>query len=113
MAIIASHETLVAQTPEKFRMNEPTKLLTAVKQPPVNAGKGRRRNPIITEMYNHLITNRDTWFHVNLVITDKKQLASIRASLYSRGLKDNLNLSSSSVFNEKTKAYDLWVMLSA
>lgn len=114
MAIIASHETLVAQTPEKFKMNEPTKLLTPLRgEPPVNAGKGRRRNPVITEMYSHLITNRSVWFHVNIPITDKKQLSSIRTSLYVRALKDNLKLSSSSVFNERTKMFDLWVMLNA
>lgn len=114
MPFQASDETLVSQSPEKFKMNEPTKLLTRINgEPPVNAGRGRRRNPVITEIYTHLVSNRNAWFHINIPITNKKQLGSIRTSLYVRARKDNLNLSSSSVFNERTKMFDLWVMLTA
>lgn len=78
----------------------------------MNSGKGRRRNPIITAIYNELITNRNEWFHVNIPVTSKQQLASLRASLSSRALKDNLTLSTTSLFNEATKMFDLWIILS-
>jgi NAD(P)-dependent dehydrogenase (short-subunit alcohol dehydrogenase family) len=71
-------------------MAEPTKLLTAIQgDPPIGAGKGRRRNPVITAMYNELVSKRNVWFHVNIPITSKKQLASLRASLSARATKDN------------------------
>lgn len=114
MAIVKSNETIVATTPEKFAVAQSTKLLTAIKgEPPVNLSKGRRRNPVITEMYNELIANRNVWFHVNIPITSQKQLASIRTSLYTRARKDNMYTATSSMFNEQTKMYDLWVMLTA
>jgi hypothetical protein len=77
----------------------------------MNSGKGRRRNPVISTIYNELITNRNEWFHVNIPITSKQQLASLRVSLYTRAKKDNLTISSSSLYNETTKMFDLWVML--
>lgn len=114
MPMIASSETLVSQNPAKFKMAQPTKLLTRINgEPPMNAGKGRRRNPVITAIYNELVSERNVWFHVNIPITDKKQLASIRTSLFARAAKDNLSTATSSVFNEETKMYDLWVMLTA
>ena len=104
MPVIPSVETQVRNTPKKFAISEPTKLLTPIKgEPPVNMGRGRRRNPVITEMYNHLIENRNQWFHVNIPITSTKQLASIRTSLYTRSRKDGLYTSSNSLFNEKTQ----------
>lgn len=112
MAIIESIETQVNRNPRKFAIAEPTKLLTFIKgEPPVNSGKGRRRNPVITEVYNNLIANRNEWAHVNIPVTSKKQLQSLRSSLTARAAKDNLRLSTASQFNEKTKMFDLWVML--
>jgi hypothetical protein len=113
MPMIASAETQVQQTPQKFAMAEPKKLLTFLKgEPPINAGRGRRRNPVISAVYNELIQNRNTWAHVNIPIADNKTKSSVISSLYSRAAKDNLALSTSSVFNERTKMYDLWVMVS-
>jgi hypothetical protein len=112
MTIQLSVESLIHSNPRKYALAEPTKLLTKIKgEPPMNSGKGRRRNPVITAIYNELITNRNEWFHVNIPITSKQQLASFRASLSSRALKDNLTLSTTSLFNEPTKMFDLWVIL--
>jgi hypothetical protein len=112
MAIQPSVETQIESNPRKFGISEPTKLLTRIKgEPPMNSGKGRRRNPVISTIYSELITNRNEWFHVNIPITSKQQLASLRVSLYTRAKKDNLTLSSSSLYNETTKMFDLWVML--
>jgi hypothetical protein len=113
MPIQLSVESLIQSNPRKYALAEPTKLLTKIKgEPPMNSGKGRRRNPIITAIYNELITNRNEWFHVNIPVTSKQQLASLRASLSSRALKDNLTLSTTSLFNEATKMFDLWIILS-
>lgn len=112
MAIIESLETQLIRNPQKFAVAEPTKLLTFIKgEPPTNSGRGRRANPVITEMYTTLLTNRNQWAHVNIPITSKKQLASLRASFSDRAKKDNLSVSTTSMFNEKTKMFDLWVML--
>lgn len=112
MAIIESVETQTMRNPKKFAIAEPTKLLTFIKtEPPVGAGKGRRRNPVITEIYSALLVNRNEWAHVNIPITNKKQLASIRSSLNARATKDNLKIATASKFNDKTKMIDLWVML--
>ena len=113
MAIQPSVETLIQSNPRKYALAEPTKLLTRIKgEPPMNSGKGRRRNPVITAIYNELITNRNEWFHVNIPVTSKEQLGSLRMSLYTRAKKDNLTLSSSSLYNETTKMFDLWIILS-
>ena len=40
-----------------------------------------------------------------------KNLAALRASLYSRAQKDNLRTQTSSAFNQTTKMFDVWVML--
>lgn len=112
MAIIESTETQATRNPRKFAIAESTRLVTFIKgEPPVNSGKGRRRNPVITELYNSLITNRNQWAHVNIPVTSKKQLSAIRSSLNSRALKDNLRLATASLYNENTKMFDLWVML--
>jgi len=112
MAMRPSVETQIETNPRKFAIAEPTKLLTRINgEPPIGNGKGRRRNPIITNIYNELITNRNVWFHVNIPITSKQQLASIRMSLYARARKDNLTLSSSSLYSENTKMFDLWILL--
>lgn len=109
-----STETQVHLAPKRFAIAEPSKLLTFLKgEPPVNAGKGRRRNPVITEVYNALIQNRNVWAHINIPITSKEQLAAVRAALYSRAEKDNLTTQTSSLFNDKTKMYDFWVMLTS
>ena len=113
-AALISTETQIHLAPKRFAMAEPTKLVTFLKgEPPVNAGRGRRRNPVVTQIYNALIENRNVWAHINIPITSKAQLASIRAALFSRANKDNLTTQTSSVFNEKTKMYDLWVMLTS
>lgn len=107
-----SDETILENSPQKFAMNQVSKLLTPIKgEPPVVSGRGRRRNPVITEIYNSLIVNRNVWFHLNIPITSKKQLASIRTSLYNRAKKDGMSTATSSVYNEKTKMFDMWVML--
>ncbi len=111
MPMIASLETQALNTPKKFAIAAPTKLLTRVSQPPVGSGKGRRRNPIVTAIYGELIHNRNEWFHVNIPLTDKKQVATLRAGLYSRAAKDNLATESVSRFNDETKMFDFWVML--
>lgn len=107
-----SKETELITYPNRYAVNKDEKLLTPIKgDPPMFAGRGRRRNPLITKMYNQLITSRNQWFHVNIPITSKEQLASIRTSLYARASKDNFTISTSSLFNDVTKTYDLWVML--
>ena len=112
MAIQPSVETMIQSNPSKYALAEPSKLLTRIKgEPPMNTGKGRRRNPVITSIYSELITNRNEWFHVNIPVTSKQQLASLRVSLYARAKKDNLTLSSTSLYNETTKMFDFWVML--
>lgn len=113
MAIIESTETQLNRNPKKFAAaDQPKKLLKRINgEPPVNAGRGKRRNPIITGMYAELLQNRNVWFHIEIPITSAKQLASIRASLYARAQKDNLRTQTSSVFNETTKMFDMWVML--
>ena len=111
MPIIPSTETQVINNPKKFAIAAPTKLLTRVSQPPLNSGKGRKRNPIVTAIYAELLENRNEWFHVNIPLTDKKQVASLRAGLYARAAKDNLATESVSLFNDETKMYDFWVML--
>lgn len=113
MASRISTETQMIINPARYAVNDNSKLLTPIKgEPPVNMGRGRRRNPVVTKMYNQMIMSKSQWFHVNVPITSDKQLASIRASLYARSKKDNLTLSTASTFNDTTKMYDLWIMLS-
>ena len=112
--ILTSDETLIQRHPHRYGVNEESRLVTFIKEePPTNFGKGRKRNPIITEIYNAIITNRDVWAHINIKITSAKQKASIVMSLYSRARKDNLFLSTRSMYNESTKTYDLWVKVSS
>lgn len=112
MRHIDSIETQIETKPEKFAIAEPTKLLTPIKgDPPMYVGRGRKANPVIAEIYKNLLINKDQWFHVNIPITSKKQLESLRTSLYVRGRKDSRYLSSSSLYNENTKMFDLWVRL--
>ena len=107
-----SAETMVLATPQKYAIATPSNLLTPIKgEPPIGAGRGRRRNPIITKIYNELITNRNQWFHVNITLSTAKQVASFRASMYARAKKDNLEISTSAMFNDSTKTYDFWVIL--
>lgn len=113
MANQLSDETRVEFSPRKFALNQETKVVTFINgEPPAVSGKGRRANPVITQIYSSLLTNRGQWAHVNIPITSKKQKGSIIMSLYSRAKKDNLSLSSRSLYNERTKLYDLWVMVS-
>lgn len=113
MAVQYSDETKVELAPRRFALNETTKVVTFINgEPPAVSGKGRRANPVITEIYSNLMTNRGSWAHLNIPITSKKQKASIIAGLYSRAAKDNLSLSTRSLYNERTKLFDLWVMVS-
>lgn len=112
MALQLSDETKVEVSPRKFAINETTKVITFINgEPPSISGRGRRANPVITQIYSSLLTNRNQWAHVNIPITSKKQLESLRLSLYTRAGKDNLTLNTRSMFNDRTKLYDFWVML--
>ena len=107
-----STETLAHATPQRYAIDQSSKILTPIKgEPPINAGRGRRRNPVITKIYNELISNRNQWFHVNVPMTSQKQVASMRASLYARAKKDNLEISTSAMFNDTTKLFDFWIIL--
>ena len=113
MSVNISDETKVQQYPERFAIKEPSKIVTFIKgEPPTGVGRGKR-NPIITNIYNALTVRRNEWAHVDIQITNAKQKAPIIASLYARARKDNLYISSRSMFNDHSKTYELWVMLSA
>jgi hypothetical protein len=113
MSVNISDETKVQQYPERFAIKEPSKIVTFIKgEPPTGVGRGKR-NPIITNIYNALTVRRNEWAHVDIQITNAKQKAAIIASLYARARKDNLYISSRSMFNDRSKTYELWVMLSA
>jgi hypothetical protein len=113
MSVNISDETKVQQYPERFAIKEPSKIVTFIKgEPPTGVGRGKR-NPIITNIYNALTIRRNEWAHVDIQITNAKQKAAIIASLYARARKDNLYISSRSMFNDRSKTYELWVMLSA
>lgn len=111
MPMIPSTETQTITSPKKFAIAPATKLLTRVSEPPVHSGKGRKRNPVVTSIYQELLETKNQWFHVNIPLTSKKQVASLRTSLYQRASKDNLHTETVSRFNEQTKMYDFWVML--
>lgn len=112
--ILTSNETVVERHPQRFAINEDLKIVTFIKnEPPANVNKGRKRNPVITAIYSQLVVRRNEWAHINIQITSSKQKASIISSLYSRAKKDNLLLSTRSMFNDKLKTYELWVKLSA
>lgn len=112
MPMVPSIETQINNNPNKFAINEPKKLVKFIKSdPPQNVGKGRRRNPIVTAIYNELVVNRNTWAHIEIAIPDKKSKNSLVTSLYNRAKKDNLALESRSIYNDQTKTYDLWVRL--
>jgi hypothetical protein len=111
--ILTSDETKVEQNPARFAIREAGKIVTFIKgEPPTGVGRGKR-NPVITNIYNALTLRRNEWAHVDIPITNAKQKAAIIASLYARARKDNLYISSRSMFNDKTKTFELWVMLSA
>jgi hypothetical protein len=113
MSVNISDETKVQQYPERFAIKEPSKIVPFIKgEPPTGVGRGKR-NPIITNIYNALTVRRNEWAHVDIQITNAKQKAAIIASLYARARKDNLYISSRSMFNDRSKTYELWVMLSA
>lgn len=107
-----SDETKIHLNPRKFALNEQTRVVTFINgEPPAMSGKGRRANPVIVEIYSQLITSRGQWAHVNIPITSVKQKAAIVAALYARSNKDSLQLSTRSLFNDRTKLYDLWVCI--
>lgn len=107
-----SIETQLMTRPQKFAVAEISKLLTPVDQPPLNVGRGRRRNPIYTAVYSQLLQNRNQWYHVNIAFTTKKECYNFANNLYNRALKDQFILSRSTAYNEKTKTWDLWIQLS-
>lgn len=113
MLMLNSDETKVEQNPARFAIKDASKMITFIKgEPPTGVGKGRK-NPVITNIYMALAVRRNEWAHVDIAITNIKQKSAIVASLYSRAVKDNLSLSTRSMFNERSKTYELWVMLSA
>ena len=111
MAIQLSDETRVITNPQKFAISQATKVVTFINGEPPTGMRGKRSNPVINNIYNALITNRNQWAHVNIQITNKKQLSSIISSLTYRAAKDNLALSTRTMNNEQTKTIELWVML--
>lgn len=112
MPMVPSSETQVHNAPQKFAIHEPKKLVKFIKSdPPENVGKGRKRNPVVTAIYNELILNRNSWAHIEIAFPDKKSKQSMVMSLYTRAKKDNLALESRSLYNDTTKTYDLWVRL--
>lgn len=113
MSISISDETRVQQNPERFAIKEPTKVVTFIKGEPPTGVRGKKRNPVITNIYNAISVRRNEWAHVDIQITNAKQKAGIVSSLYARARKDNLYISSRSIFNERSKTFELWVMLSA
>lgn len=106
-----SPETQLMTRPQKFAATQINKLLTPVEEPPLNVGRGRRRNPIYTAIYAQLLENRNQWYHVNIAFVSRKECYNFSNNLYNRALKDVLPLSRSTAYNEKTKTWDLWVML--
>jgi len=112
--ILISDETQVFQRPERFAIAQPSKLVTFLKgEPPTGAGRGRKRNAINTQIYNSLVERRNEWAHLNVTIKSAKEKASLIASLYSRARKDNLYISSRTLYNDATKTWDVWVNLHA
>lgn len=109
---MTSMETQVELTPTKFAIDPDMKLLTPIKgDPPVGLNRGRRRDPVMTKIYQQIIANPGQWYHVNISFTNKKQLASFRASLSARAKKDSRTVSTTALFNDKTKIFDLWICL--
>jgi len=106
-----SSETQLMTRPDKFAVTHTSKLLTAVTEPPFNVGRGRPRNPIYTAVYAQLLNNQNQWFHVNIAFTSKKDCYNFTNNLYNRARKDVLSLARSTAYNDKTKTWDLWVML--
>lgn len=113
MAIQLSDETRVITNPQKFAITQANKVVTFINGEPPTGFRGKKANPVINNIYNALITNRNQWAHVNIQITNKKQLGSIISSLNYRAGKDNLYLSTRTMHNEQTKTIELWVMLTS
>lgn len=110
--ILISGETQVLQRPERFAISQPSKLVTFLKgEPPVGAGRGRKRNAINTQIYNTLLEHRNEWAHINVTIKSVKEKASLIASIYARARKDNLYVSSRTLYNDLTKTWDVWLNL--
>jgi len=107
-----STETQLATRPQKFAANQNTKILTRVDAPPFHVGRGRKRSPLVSLAYAELLENMNTWFHVNIPFATKKEMTNFATNLYNRSQKDNLSLSRSTAYNEVTKTYDLWILLS-
>ncbi len=112
MALQLSDETRVITNPQKFAITQAGKVLTFIEGEPPTGFRGKRANPVINNIYTQLVTNRNKWAHINIQITNKKQLNSIISSLTYRSAKDNLALSTRTMNNEQTKTIELWVSLS-
>jgi len=110
--VINSLETQVEQNPTRFAINPDMKILTPIKgDPPFGLNRGRKRDPVLTQIYQEIIGNPGQWYHVNISFTNKKQMNSFRASLALRAKKDSRKLSSATLFNDNTKIFDLWICL--
>lgn len=79
--------------------------------PPVETGIGRRRNPVYSSIYSHLISHKNTWFYVEITFDSPKSIQRFRGAIYSRAKKDSFTFTSASSYNEKSNSYDFWVML--
>lgn len=113
MALQLSDESRIISNPQRFAITQNTKVITFIQGEPPTGMRGKRANPVINDIYGQLLTNRGIWAHLNIQITNKKQLGSIVSSLNYRTAKDNLRLSTRTMLNETTKTYELWVMVTA
>lgn len=113
MALQLSDESRIITNPQRFAITQNTKVVTFIQGEPPTGMRGKRANPVINAIYGQLLTNRGIWAHVNIQITNKKQLGSIISSLNYRVNKDNLYLSTRTMLNDETKTYELWVMVTA
>ncbi len=112
--ILASDETRVMQNPSRFAILDMNKLVTFIKgEPPTISGRGKKANPVISNIYSALIIRRNEWAHIDIAFTSLKQKASFMSSLIHRATKDNLFVSGRSMFNEKTKTFELWVKVTS
>lgn len=113
MAIQLSDETKVMNNPERYAIDNNPKLLTFIKTEPPTGFRGKKANPLIDAMYADLLVRRDQWAHVNITITSASQRVSLVNSFVYRAKKDNLTISSRSMYNKETQVYDVWIRLNS
>lgn len=112
MAVKVAPQTKSVRPTTKASAYLKHELLTPIAgSPPVETGIGRRRNPVYSSIYNHLISHKNTWFHVEITFDSPKSIQKFRGAIYSRSKKDNFTFTSASAYNEESKSYDVWVML--